>query len=222
MSEANFTKEWANDAILTEANLDNFKSSIETYVNSQQIDADNIQNGGIETASISDAAITAAKIGAGAVTSSILAGSESVSITEAKFASRAVTKQKQVNQAASSDGSDPGLDGISVSAPKNGSVSGTGLISGTAASITTHGRPVSIQVTGKTTSPAGSYFVRIYRDGSDLSGVGITDTLTLNENGLHYLDLDVAGSASTYEYQLHGSGAGSLNFDNVQVIVREV
>jgi len=66
------TKTYDTSQVLTEADLDSIKSSLETFFNTTKIDGDNIQTGGVPTAAIANSAVTADKLGSGAVTSAKL------------------------------------------------------------------------------------------------------------------------------------------------------
>jgi hypothetical protein len=66
------TKTYDSGNILTETDLDNIKNSLETFLNTTKLDGDNLQTGGVPTASLADSAVTSAKIASGAVTSAKL------------------------------------------------------------------------------------------------------------------------------------------------------
>lgn len=62
------TKNYSANNVLTQAQLDAAFESIETFLNTTQIDDDNIQSAGVGSDSIASNAITTAKINANAVT----------------------------------------------------------------------------------------------------------------------------------------------------------
>lgn len=73
MPALTITKSYSDGAILTEAQLDAAKSSIETWANTTKLDSENIQPAAIGTSLIASSAVTTAKIAAGAVTKAKLA-----------------------------------------------------------------------------------------------------------------------------------------------------
>jgi microcystin-dependent protein len=68
MPTLDVTKTYDDSQVLTEAMLDASFESIETWANSTKLNDDNIQAGGIGTASLANGAVTAGKIGSDAVT----------------------------------------------------------------------------------------------------------------------------------------------------------
>jgi len=58
------TKSYQDGNVLTEANLDDIKTSTETFLNTTKIDADNIQDSGVTTAKINNNAVDKDKIAA--------------------------------------------------------------------------------------------------------------------------------------------------------------
>ena len=68
MATLTVTKNYADDTILTEEQLDDAYQSIETFLNTTKISDDNIQTGGVGTASIAGTSVTTSKIAANAVT----------------------------------------------------------------------------------------------------------------------------------------------------------
>lgn len=73
MPTLSITKTFSDGNILTEADLDNIKSSVETFLNTTKIDSNNIQASGVATANIADLAVTTAKINGNAVTKAKIA-----------------------------------------------------------------------------------------------------------------------------------------------------
>lgn len=102
MATLSITKNWADGEILLEADLDEIKTDVETFLNTTKINDDNIQTSGItassklidasiSTAKLADSAITAAKIASDAVTTAKILDSN---VTTAKIADANVTKAK--------------------------------------------------------------------------------------------------------------------------------
>jgi hypothetical protein len=102
MATLSITKAWADGEVLLEADLDNIKDDVETFLNTTKINDDNIQNAGItassklidasiSTAKLANLAITTAKIDDLAVTTGKLAAS---AVTTAKITDANVTKAK--------------------------------------------------------------------------------------------------------------------------------
>lgn len=107
---------YADDSVLTKAQLDEIKTGIETFLNTTKIDSDNIAASGIATSNLASGAVTAAKLGTaavetakindGAVTTVKIADSNVTTakiadsnVTTAKIADSAVTTAK-INDAA--------------------------------------------------------------------------------------------------------------------------
>lgn len=92
MATLTITKQWANGAILLEADLDYIKSDVETFLNTTKINDDNIQNAGITASSkLIDASISAAKLATGAVTTAKILDD---AVTTAKILDANVTYAK--------------------------------------------------------------------------------------------------------------------------------
>lgn len=85
------TKSYADGSILTEADLDAIRTSIQDYINVTKLSSDDIQTGGVATANIADVAITTAKIDASAVTTAKIADAN---VTTAKILDANVTLAK--------------------------------------------------------------------------------------------------------------------------------
>lgn len=64
MPNLSITKTYADNTVLSEADLDNIIDDVETFFNTTKIDSTNIQTSGIATANIADEAITADKLDA--------------------------------------------------------------------------------------------------------------------------------------------------------------
>lgn len=92
MPTLTITKSYADTQVLTEADLDNIKDDIESFLNVTGLDDDNLQNAGITASSkLVDGSITAAKIGTSAVTTAKI---NDDAVTTAKIADSAVTAAK--------------------------------------------------------------------------------------------------------------------------------
>lgn len=72
MSTLSITKDYSDTNTLTEAMLDAFASSVETFFNVTKLTADNINNLAVEAENLADNSITTAKIAATAVTNAKL------------------------------------------------------------------------------------------------------------------------------------------------------
>jgi len=84
MPTLSITKTYADGSVLTEADLDNIKDDIETFLNTTKIDQDNIQAGGVDAASLATDSVIAIKIQADAVTTVKILDAN---VTSAKLAS---------------------------------------------------------------------------------------------------------------------------------------
>lgn len=102
MATLSITKNWADGEILLEADLDEIKTDVETFLNTTKINDDNIQTSGItassklidasiSTAKLADSSVTTAKINDSAVTTAKINDS---AVTTAKINASAVTKAK--------------------------------------------------------------------------------------------------------------------------------
>lgn len=119
MATLTITKNYDDNTLLTEAQLDKFIDDPETFINTTKVNDDNIQTGGINgslkikdasisTAKIANLAVTTAKINTGAVTAAKLADSsgtdadrsvtsdhiKDLNVTTAKINASAVTTAK--------------------------------------------------------------------------------------------------------------------------------
>ena len=94
MPTLSITKNYANTTVLTEGQLDDIKTSIETFVNTTKLDSQNIQTGGIATANFATGAVDSAAIASSAVTTVKIADSN---VTTAKIADSNVTTAKIAN-----------------------------------------------------------------------------------------------------------------------------
>jgi hypothetical protein len=85
------TKNWDDGQVLTESQLDDIKTSVETFLNTTKLDSDNIQDGGIDSDAIAALAVTAAKLANSAVETAKI---NDLAVTTAKIDSAAVTFPK--------------------------------------------------------------------------------------------------------------------------------
>jgi hypothetical protein len=82
---------YADDAVLTKAQLDEIKNGIETFLNTTLIDSDNIAPGGVAASNLAAGAVTATKLGTSAVETAKI---NDLAVTTAKIAANAVTGAK--------------------------------------------------------------------------------------------------------------------------------
>jgi hypothetical protein len=85
------TKGWDDGAVLTEAMLDDIKSSTETFLNTTKLDSNNLQSGGIATANYAAGSVDAAALGTSAVTTAKI---NDGAVTTDKLGASAVTAAK--------------------------------------------------------------------------------------------------------------------------------
>ena len=242
MSKAALTKQWDDETTLTEAQLDAFLSSIETFSNTGVIDSENIQTGGLATANFSDASITAAKIATGAITGGKLGDSDSFSLPASKFATGSVTKAKRPDQAVTTDGSDPGEEGVVKATETTSSTSfasgTTSAISGTDITLTTSGRPVLIRFEGTAAyigSPDSSSKVELYRSGAATGYQWAADSVSTApayvgdggnfEDALALIDTGINGTASTYTWDIRLTSIntnGGLDLTDFRMVAYEL
>ena len=88
------TKSYADGDILTEADLDAMRESIQDYINVTKLSSSDIQTGGIATANIADLAISTDKLASSAVTTAKINDS---AVTAAKIAANVITQAKVDN-----------------------------------------------------------------------------------------------------------------------------
>lgn len=165
MPAFSMTKNWDDGTALTESQLDDIKTSVETFLNVTKLDSDNIQTGGISTAAlatnavttikitdlnvttgkINDLAVTTGKINDLAVTTAKI---DDLGVTTGKIAAGAVTQAKRAS-----------LDEVLSSSSGNftmASTSYTDVTNLSCASVVTTGRRVVIALVpdGDTTNVA--------------------------------------------------------------------
>ncbi len=92
MATLSITKDWADGEVLLEADLDNIKEDVETFLNTTQLNDDNLQNAGITASTkLIDGSIPTAKIANLSVTTAKI---DDLSITTGKIAANAITTAK--------------------------------------------------------------------------------------------------------------------------------
>lgn len=91
MPTLSITQSYADDTVLTAADLDSIVEDVETFLNTTKIDQDNIQTGGVSTANLAANAVTTVKITDANVTTAKIADSN---VTTAKINDSAVTTAK--------------------------------------------------------------------------------------------------------------------------------
>jgi microcystin-dependent protein len=87
MPTVSLTKSYATGSVLTETDLDNIRTGIQTALNTTKLDGDNLQTGGVPTAALADSAVTTAKINDLAVTTAKI---NTAAVTAAKLATTLV------------------------------------------------------------------------------------------------------------------------------------
>ena len=81
MPTLSITKTYDDGTVLTEADLDNIKNDVETFLNTTKLDQDNIQTGGINAGNLATDSVETAKI-------------KDLNVTTAKLANNSVTAVK--------------------------------------------------------------------------------------------------------------------------------
>lgn len=218
------TKSYLDGTALTESQLDDIKTSIETFVNTTKLG----------TTNLADGAITAAKIATGAVTSAKIASS---AVTTAKIADGAVTRAKlsSLNSATSSS--------TGASASVTGSTYSD--ITNLSASITTVGRPVvcmlicadgtntsQIKVTKTSGTDADmSAIIKLIRGSTDIAiyqqqfvwpTAASTNAFGIPIGGVVFYD---SPSAGTYTYKIAAKGSAAnekVDFQYIKLFVYEL
>lgn len=164
MPTLSITKTYQDGDVLFEADLDNIKNDIETFLNTTKIDDDNIQDAGITASSkIIDATITTGKLGAASVTTAKIADSavttgkiNDLAVTTAKINDSAVTTAKindsAVTTAKIADGAVTYVKRVALNYKlsnssasfSTSSTSYTAVTNLSVSSLTTNGRPVYV------------------------------------------------------------------------------
>jgi hypothetical protein len=180
MPTLTITKNYSDGNILTESELDDIKTSVETFVNTTKLDSTNIQTGGIDTANYAALSVDSAALAASAVSTAKIADS---AVTTAKILDAAVTQTKRAalgQQVSSSSGNFT-----------TGSTSFTD-VTNLSVTITTTGRPV---------------FLSLNSDGTgNGSEIGIVAATGATSGSIKIL----RGSTNIYQAILGGGTAGTF------------
>lgn len=147
------TKNWADGETLDEADLDEIKNDVETFLNTTKLDATNLQDSAVTTAKIQDTAVTTSKVAATAITAAKLATD---SVQTAKIVDDAVTTAK-INDAAVTSAKLGDIAGEQISSDIDDS-DGTGswvAVTNASVSIDTEGRPVFVGLQADGDASAG-------------------------------------------------------------------
>ena len=204
MPTLTITKNYDDGTTLTESQLDDIKSSIETFVNTTKLNSDNIQTGGIATANYAAASVDAAAIASSAVTTAKINDS---AVTTAKINDAAVTQAKRAAL------------GQQISSAIDFNTTSTSYVDVTNATvtITTTGRPVylSLNAGAPATNTAwlavtphasngGRMALKLVKDSTDVAEVeyqaGDAGGSTI-KFGAPFVFIDTP-SAGTYTYKL--------------------
>jgi len=240
MPTASFTKSYDDTTILTESQLDDLKNSIESFLNTTKIDSDNIQDLGIvaaklasdsvETSKIKDSNVTTAKIATDAVETAKIKDSN---VTTAKLADDETTWIKRKIRAVTTNGTDPGLGGVSQSAS-----TGAAAVIGAAGSeleittiLTVGGGPVWIgAVHDGTTNSSYFYmdntvhFAKFYYDATQISTsqIGEGTVITWAPPRIHQIVIpNIAAGTYTFKLQLYKI-AGTHTADYIRLCAYEL
>lgn len=143
MPTLTITKNWDDGTVLTESQLDDIKTSVETFINTTKIDTDNIQSGGIATTNYAAGSVDATALGTSSVTTVKI---NDAAVTTVKLLDANVTQAKL---AARVTGTSVAAGGIAVSA-SSASFSAAGAtftdVTNLSVTITTLGRPVKLSL----------------------------------------------------------------------------
>lgn len=189
MPTLTITKSYNDGEILNESDIDDIKTSLETFFNTTKIDSDNIQDGGVDADALASNAVTTIKLNAAAVTTGKIADSAATtaklgpgSVTTAKIADSAVIATKLNLDSLSTTNTDHIWDHTSRPKDTAGTVVSPDVaISGSSGSFTTSttsyadvtnmsititsiGRPVKIEIHGASDDFSG---LGAFTDASD-------------------------------------------------------
>lgn len=192
------TKNYADGTDLTESQLDDIKSSIETFVNTTKLDADNIQalaittgliantavtaaklaTNSVETAKIKDANVTTAKIALDAIDGTLIADD---AVDSEHYTDGSVDQVHLAARAVTTDGTDPGAGGVCISASSgtySRSTGSYGDVNNLACTLTTTGRPVRVELisdasgnpayVGDASTTNGTLYLKFLRDSTNI------------------------------------------------------
>lgn len=235
MATLTVTTNYTDDTLLTQAQLDAAFDSVETFLNTTKLNADNIKTTGITTALLAANAVTAAKINASAITTIKL---DDLAVATAKINTLAVTYPKlgPINSTLSDSSG-------SFSTESSSYVEVTNL----SATITTVGRPtMCILISDETAparigvdniSPTGSTqltgFVKLLRDSTDVCEweYDYEPRFLTNEvrvfippSGCSHIDFNTGTSSKTYtvEAKYTGNGSAATFVANVKLLILEL
>lgn len=203
--------------------LDDYKTAVETLLNTTKLDADNIQSGAITETLIANAAVTASKIGSSAVTTS-------------KILDANVTRAKLVavgQQLSSSCGASMTITGTSYTDVTNLTVT-----------LTTTGRPVRLfLVCADTTNTSKCYinrsnggtsvtgFIKFIQDSSDIAIVSDSSMFSASSSSIVYgipigaISHTYSVAAGTYVYKIQAKTGGAtetINFEYLRLMAYEL
>jgi hypothetical protein len=206
MATLSVTRDYNDGDALTEAQLDSAFDSIETFLNTTKINADNLQDGAVTSDKIGATAVSTAKLANGAVTTAKI---EDAAITKAKLASLGQQESSTISF--------------------NSSSSTITQISGSTVSFTATGRPVLVKIlpVGTTEALGSESTVRTasnnallsFRRDSTVIGVcALSQSGVKNQIPLEILDTPPAGTY-TYSLYLLSDGAGNTVLSNVKLVV---
>ena len=245
------TKNWDDGSALTESMLDDIKTSVETFLNTTKLDADNLQDGAVTTAKIGTGAVTEAKLGANAVTAAKLSSSVSTdgdravttdhirnsAITTAKINSNAVTQAKKETRSTGT-----GAGNLALSTAITGySYSGTTYDQAGTVNLTTLGGIVHmslvsdsgasfVAVATNTADNVATATIKFMADSTDLAqfqiktqsdGAG-TLRLELPPSAFHHVYIPAAGTYAFKVLVKVSSTTYTAFIDNVKLAVYEV
>lgn len=212
----NINKTYADGSVLNESDLDNIKDSIETFVNTTKLDADNLQDSGVTNAKLSANSVSTAKIQNDAVTADKLA---SDAVVTSSIQNNAVTSLKLANNLITSISSDTVLtdnDNVGIVLATSGS-DGLTLTLPTAADNSN--RRVTIKKVDSGTSPvtiAGEVGETI--DGAsdfDLPAQYMFVELLCDGSDWNIINKDLTTEWASWSPSLNITGGGSLSASNV-------
>lgn len=226
-NDLTITKSYSEDGTATSINesaLDDFINSIETFLNTTKLTSDNLEDGSIGTTQIAASAITKDKIASSAVTATKLADG----IITADFVpDEEITSAMKEVPTITTDGSDPGVGGISENrdtSPSTSVTAGGGWSTLKQLTLTTTGRCVKLYVRqqaedgdeGSITLTEGAALANtLYRvtrnEATVLFGPtsGSSDLIRALRGWAQTTDTGVAGSAGTYTYEIQVSDASN-------------
>jgi hypothetical protein len=245
------TKNWDDGSALTESMLDDIKTSVETFLNTTKLDADNLQDGAITAAKIGTGAVTEAKLGANAVTSAKLASSAGTdgdravtsdhirnnAVTTAKINDNAVTQAKKETRSTGTGAGNLALS-TAVTGYSNtgttydlvGSINLTTLGGIVHISLVSDGGPAYVAVATNTADNAAAAVIKFMANNTDLAqfeiktqsdGAG-TLRLELPPSAFHHVYIPSAGTYTFKVLTKVTDTSYTCFIDNVRLCVYEV